>query len=56
MTGKGLLLDLGITSTNIRKAATKFEVNSDNKWTPYSIAKNAQKTFQRKHQITAPLA
>ena len=39
MSGKGSLLDLGITSTNIRKAVTNFEVDTDNKWTPYSMTK-----------------
>ena len=30
VTGKGSLLDVGITSNNIRKAATNFEVDTEN--------------------------
>ena len=48
VTGKGSLQDLGITSTNTRKAVTNFEVDSENKWTPYSMAKTAQKTISKK--------
>ena len=47
MIGKGLLLDLGITSTNIRKAVTKFEKDSDTRWTPYSMAQTAPKTISK---------
>ena len=47
MSGKGSLLDLGITSTNIRKAVTNFEVDTDNIWTSYSMTKNAQQTISK---------
>ena len=42
-TGKGSLLDVGITSKNINKAVTNFEVDTDKKWTPFSMSKNAGK-------------
>ena len=47
-TGKGSLLDVGITSKNISKAVTNFEVDTDKKWTPFSMSKNAQKTILKK--------
>ena len=48
VTGKGSLLDVGITSNNIRKAVSNFEVDTENKWTPFSMTKNAQKTIIKK--------
>ena len=48
VTGKGSLLDVGITSNNIRKAATNFEVDTENKWTPFAMTKNTQKTIIKK--------
>ena len=48
VTGKGSLLDVGITSNNIRKAATNFEVDTENKWTPFAMTKDAQKTVIKK--------
>ena len=47
-TGKGSLLDVGITSKNISKAVTNFEVDTDKKWTPFSMSKNAKKTILQK--------
>ena len=47
-TGKGSLLDIGIISNNIRKAVSNFEVDTENKWTPFSMNKNAQKTIIKK--------
>ena len=50
---KGLLLDLAITSNNIRKAVTNFEVDTENKWTLYSMTKmHTQKNL--KENIRSP--
>ena len=43
VTGKGSLLDVGITSNNIRKAVTNIEVDTENKWTPSSMTKILRK-------------
>ena len=37
VSGKGLFLDLGITSTNIRQAVTNSKVDTDNEWTPFAM-------------------
>ena len=43
-----MLLDIGITSKNIKKDVTNFEVDTENKWTPFSMSKNAQKIIVQK--------
>ena len=45
-TGKGSLLDVGITSKN--KTVTNCEVDTDKKLTPFSMSKKAQKTILQK--------
>ena len=47
-TGKGSLLDVGITSKNIKKPVTNFEVDTEKRWTPFSMKKNAQKAILTK--------
>ena len=47
-TGKGSLLDVGITSNNISKAVSNFEVDTEYKWTPFSMTKNSQKIIIKK--------
>ena len=47
VTGKGLLLVLGIISQILSKAVKKFEVDSYKKWTPFSMVKTAHKTVSK---------
>ena len=54
VSSKGTLLDLGITSTNIRQAVTNFAVDTDNEWTPFAMTKNAHKKNRINHQTTDP--
>ena len=37
-----------ITSNNIRKAVTNFKVDTENKWRPFAMTKNVQKTIIKK--------